>query len=377
MGIQKKWRLFFEPLFVEIYKVENFKKPHFDEYQQFESILDDWLKNQSPFWSFEKITEVHDDQTVFPLWKIVCEKKDSRKLQSEKTTLILVGGVHGLERIGSQLCISMLEKYYQLSSWDHIFLEKLEHFRLVIIPFVNPAGIQSRTRSNPNGVDLMRNAPIEATEKVPFLAGGQNLTRKIPWYRGNPQQMEIESEFLVREIAIEANKSKFTVSLDIHSGFGMNDQIWFPWAFTKKPFPKLDFMTLMMEKFEQIFPYHIYTIEPQSKVYCTHGDLWDYILHEKVQNLNMIPLTLELGSWIWVKKNPFQIFKLDGLFNPIKKHRIRRTMRRHQLFIDFLMRFLIFTQSEQFRNLDLTDYYNKGLDKWYPHLKKIGSSSVD
>lgn len=357
--------------------MKNFKEPDFDEYQQFESVRSEWMRNPSPIWSFEKITEIEHQQTLYPLWKVICENPKSRKPQSEKTTLILVGGVHGLERIGSQLCVSMLEKYYQLSTWDQIFLEKLEHFRLVIIPFVNPVGIHNRTRSNPNGVDLMRNAPILATEKVPFLAGGQTITNKLPWFRGNPDKMEPESEFLISQITTESYKSKFTVSLDIHSGFGMNDQIWFPWAFTKKPFPKLDFMTLMMEKFEQIFPYHIYTIEPQSKVYCTHGDLWDYILHEKVNSLNMIPLTLELGSWIWVKKNPFQIFKLDGLFNPIKKHRIRRTIRRHQLFIDFLMRFLIYTQSDQFKNIDLIEYYNKGIEKWYPHLQKIGSSSED
>lgn len=350
-----------------------FKAPKFDEYLQFERLFSKWQKSQNPLWKFETISTIQDQGTEYPLWKITCENKNSKKPTSEKTTLILTGGIHGLERIGSQLCVSMMEKYYELSCWDQIFTEKLEHLRIVFMPFANPAGIQNRTRSNPNGVDLMRNAPITATEKVPFLAGGHRISPKLPWFQGYENTpLEKESQFIVEQTLFEISQSKLTLSLDIHSGFGLTDQIWFPWAFTKKPYPKLDFMTLMMEKFEQIYPFHIYKIEPQSKVYCTHGDLWDYIAHEKLNSLSFIPLTLELGSWIWVKKNPLQIFKLDGLFNPIKNHRVRRTIRRHQLFIDFIMRFLIYTQSENFKEIDLVSYYNKGIQRWYPQLKKIG-----
>jgi len=353
---------------------QTYNSPQFDEYLQFEKLLLKWQTSKNPYWKFEHLSTVYNKNTTYPLWKITCENVNSIKKPQDKTTLIMTGGVHGLERIGSQLCLSMMEKYFELSCWDCIFLEKLQHLRLVFIPFVNPAGIQNRTRSNPNGIDLMRNAPIMATEKVPFLAGGHRISNRLPWYQGDKSApLEAESQFVVDQTLLEISKSKLTLSLDIHSGFGLTDQIWFPWAFTKKPYPKLDFMALMIEKFELLHPFHIYKIEPQSKVYCTHGDLWDYIAHEKNNSLNFIPLTLELGSWMWVKKNPLQIFKLDGLFNPIKQHRLKRTIRRHQLFIDFIMRFLIFTQTENFKKIDLQNYYNKGIQKWYPHLKKIGS----
>lgn len=348
--------------------------PRFDEYLQFEQLRAKHVNQPNHYWSFETTHSIEHKSTTFPLWKITCENKKSTKPTSEKVTLIITGGIHGLEHIGSQLCVSLIEKYFEFSNWDQVFQSKLDHLRIIFFPFANPAGIQELTRSNPNGVDLMRNAPIESTEKVPFLLGGQRFSPKISWYRGiENTKMEIESEYLVNAVTEEVQKSKFALSLDIHSGFGFKDQLWFPWAFTKKPFPKLDFITVMMEYFEKLYPFHIYKIEPQSKVYCTHGDLWDYIAHDKVKTTNYIPLTLELGSWIWVKKNPLQIFKWDGLFNPIKKHRIKRTLRRHQLLIDFMIRFLIFSQTEQFKQMNLIEYYNKGLKKWYQQNQKIGS----
>jgi hypothetical protein len=51
-----------------------------------------------------------------------------------------------------------------------------------------------------------------------------------------------------------------------------------------------------------------------------------------------LPLTLEMGSWLWVKKNPGQLFSLHGLFNPIVEHRLHRVLRRHTAWLDFLMR---------------------------------------
>ena len=51
-----------------------------------------------------------------------------------------------------------------------------------------------------------------------------------------------------------------------------------------------------------------------------------------------IPWTLEMGSWNWVRKNPFQLMSLTGPFNPIVPHRLRRVQRHHLLLIDFFLR---------------------------------------
>jgi len=51
-----------------------------------------------------------------------------------------------------------------------------------------------------------------------------------------------------------------------------------------------------------------------------------------------LPLTLELGSWMWVKKNLWQVFSWEGMFNPVKRHRYARTMRRHNHLLEFLLK---------------------------------------
>lgn len=51
-----------------------------------------------------------------------------------------------------------------------------------------------------------------------------------------------------------------------------------------------------------------------------------------------LPMTLEMGSWLWIRKNPRQLFTRHGIFNPIKEHRIRRVLRRHATLLEFLTR---------------------------------------
>jgi len=69
------------------------------------------------------------------------------------------------------------------------------------------------------------------------------------------------------------------------------------------------------------------------------SDLWDH-LHDRRRAVCggvLLPLTLEMGSWTWVRKNPAQILSSLGRFNPTKPHRHRRTLRRHLPLLDFLL----------------------------------------
>ena len=89
--------------------------------------------------------------------------------------------------------------------------------------------------------------------------------------------------------------SEAVISLDLHSGFGMRDRIWFPFSFCKKPFDQISQVQSLIELFEDVYPYHVYQIEPQSKGYLLNGDVWDY-LFLKFQKQNQagtfLPLTL-------------------------------------------------------------------------------------
>ncbi|HYY62432.1 MAG TPA: M14 family zinc carboxypeptidase, partial [Burkholderiales bacterium] len=94
------------------------------------------------------------------------------------------GGVHGLERVGTHVVLSFLASLIARLERDESFERLLAEVRLVFMPLVNPVGMRRHTRSNANGVDLMRNAPLESREHVAFLVGGQRVTRWLPWYRG-------------------------------------------------------------------------------------------------------------------------------------------------------------------------------------------------
>ncbi|WP_372652111.1 DUF2817 domain-containing protein [Halobacteriovorax sp.] len=254
-------------------------------------------------------------------------------------TLVLVGGVHGLEKIGTHVVLSYLNFLFEQLKWNQDLQSFFKNFNLIAIPMVNPVGVAHNKRSNGNGVDLMRNAPVDAINKSLFLIGGHRISPLLPWYRGKKgDPMQAEAKTLCDAIKRVISKSPKTLVIDFHSGFGLKDRLWYPYAKSSDQFPAIDQVNNIQKIFDRTIPQHIYQIEPQSDQYTTHGDLWDYLFDWKEDNFNQhdfIPWTLEMGSWTWLKKNPIQIFSKLGLFNPIKNHRYDRTMRRHLLLIDF------------------------------------------
>lgn len=308
-------------------------------------------------------TIIHHDEH-FPIYSFSIGSKEP-----SAPTLFVTGGVHGIERIGAQLAWSLLKTTIDRLVWDKAHQELFQHIRLVIIPLINPVGYKKFKRSNGNNVDLMRNAPVKAVDPVPFLVGGQRLTPALPWYQGKISEMEEENIAVERKFFDVASKSRTIISVDFHSGFGMRDRIWFPFSYTKTPFDQLPEMHAFSRLFEETYPFHIYQIEPQSKSYLISGDLWDYFYLE-MKKVNpegiYLPLTLEMGSWSWVKKNPWQLFSREGIFNPVKEHRLKRTYRRHTLLFDFLLKALY--SDQVWGHLDETIRNHHGLqarEKWY------------
>jgi hypothetical protein len=209
------------------------------------------------------------------------------------------------------------------------------------MPLINPGGMWQSTRCNPLGVDLMRNAPIEAAGRVPFLLGGHRISPYLPWYRGPAGAgMESENQALCRIVQEELLPRCFSIAVDCHSGFGSRDRVWFPYAHSVDPIAHLADILTLEELFQQIYPSNKYLFEPQSVQYRTHGDVWDFLYLQAQQDKSktFLPLTLEMGSWLWVKKNPRQLFSRQGIFNPSVEHRLHRVLRGHTVWLDFLMR---------------------------------------
>ena len=166
-----------------------------------------------------------------------------------------------------------------------------------------------------------------------------------------------ERELLGRPLAL---------ALDCHSGFGMRDRIWFPFAHRRAPIARLPELHALHAIFAASHVQHPYVFEPQSAQYLTHGDLWDHlVLRSEGRAGVFLPLTLEMGSWLWVKKNPRQLFSRLGMFNPVIEHREQRVLRRHLPLLDFLVRAGIAAQQWLPSGAARDEHRRAGMRRWY------------
>ncbi|HET7867710.1 MAG TPA: M14 family zinc carboxypeptidase, partial [Burkholderiaceae bacterium] len=231
------------------------------------------IEEGRPHLHAEVLCEVSAGGNALPVW-VLTLGNPSRELPA----VGFFGGVHGLERIGAEVLLAFLRHLVARLVWDEQLHRQLEQLRLVFMPIVNPGGLMLGTRANPQGVDLMRNAPLEARERVPFLLGGQRHSAALPWYRGaESAPMQAESAALCAVVQQELLGRPFALVLDCHSGFGLRDRLWFPHAHTTQPMAHLAEVHALGAIFDRSHPHHRYLLEPQSRQYLAHGDLWDHL----------------------------------------------------------------------------------------------------
>jgi len=309
---------------------------------------------------------VRHGRESFPIYSVAFGSKDPTA-----PTLALIGGVHGQEKIGSQVVLSYLESLTELIQWDELTHQTLEKSRILFLPIVNPVGMFLLRRGNGNRVDLMRNGPLDVVEPTYPLLGGQRISPYLPWYRGPKEgPMEVEAQVLCDFIRQEVLPSRVSIAVDCHSGYGSVDRLWFPYSRTVKPYPDLAEAFALKTLLDNTYPNHIYCMEPGSQGYTIGGDLWDYLYEEHRntpgQDKRFFPVTLEMGSWLWLKKNPVQLFSAMGLFHPIHPHRHKRILRRHITLIDFLHRAVV--SHQRWANLDQgrEEIYKNAIEHWYP-----------
>ncbi len=307
--------------------------------------------------------EVSLSDKRFPVYRLTLGNPDPRL-----PAIGFFGGVHGLERIGTQVLLYFLQGLLARLEWDKSLHQLLRDVRLVFMPLINPGGMWQSTRCNPQGVDLMRNAPVEAAGRVPFLLGGHRISPNLPWYRGVAgAEMESENHALCRAVHEELLPRPFSIAVDCHSGFGSRDRIWFPYAHSVTPIPHLADILSLEELFQNIYPNNKYLFEPQSLQYRTHGDIWDYLYRQAQQDQSktFLTLTLEMGSWLWVKKNPRQLFSRQGIFNPSVEHRLHRVLRGHSVWLDFLMRAACSNENWLVKGPDRGRLQERAVARWY------------
>lgn len=283
------------------------------------------------------------------------------------------GGVHGLERIGAEVVLAWLRSLVMRLRWDETLHRQLEHMHIVLMPLVNPGGLRLGTRANPQGVDLMRNAPVDSDDAGPWLVGGHRIGPGLPWYRGPlGAPMQPEAQALCDVVQAELLPRPFSLVVDCHSGFGLHDRLWFPFAHTARPMPQLAALHALGEVMDQSMPHHPYILEPQSRQYRAHGDLWDHLVLATPPGHVFLPLTLEMGSWLWVKKNPRQLFSRLGLFNPLIGHRQQRVLRRHLAWLDFASRAAASPARWLPHGAAQAQHHDAALTRWYRRAGPAG-----
>lgn len=167
------------------------RKGHLPEMEDLESLI----KEYQHLLRVDQIDEVEHRGKRFPLTTVELGSKDPKA-----SVFALFGGVHGLERIGTHVVLVYLRHLLQSLQWDKTLQRRLEESRFVFMPIVNPVGMFHFRRSNANGVDLMRNAPVEGEGSSSQFFSGHRISPKLPCYRGEAGTMEKEAQVLCQVV---------------------------------------------------------------------------------------------------------------------------------------------------------------------------------
>lgn len=283
----------------------------------------------------------------FPIYVVEIGKPKAIK----KNPSGLVAGVHGLETIGIRVLLDFLDHIFKKTGAEILDEIKSGKLGIACIPILNPGGVALTTRSNPKGVDLMRNSGVDA-EKAPFFFGGQRITKSLPYYRGNSLQPESKVLYRFLKEYFFPVKNSLLPIIDIHSGYGTIDHVWWPYARTHKECEDDFLFHKISNHLAQEKNHTSYKFGPQSETYTTHGDLWDMLYDQFLKkqetrkpkhNSRLLPLTLEIGTWADLKQNPLKLLKKRGIFNPARENK-KKSIESHR---KFLMDVLRISQTKQ------------------------------
>ncbi|MCK7499971.1 MAG: hypothetical protein MZW92_63690 [Comamonadaceae bacterium] len=195
-------------------------------------------------------------------------------------------------------------------------------------------------------MDLMRNAPVEARGKrARSCSAASASVPRLPWYRGRGGRADGGRE--PRRCAAWSRRSCCRRRLQPRPGLPLRLRPARPHLVSLRPHARRRSGHLAGGPCPdgpvrpQAYPHHDYLFEPQSRQYLDPRRPVGPSLPEgagRRPSAMFLPLTLEMGSWRWVKKSPRQMFSLLGMFNPLPQHRLQRVLRRHLVWLDFLTR---------------------------------------
>src|SRR5262249_36849377 len=98
--------------------------------------LERMIEHHASLLDVRTLGQVKHGEHRFPLYVIGLGTKNL-----DAPAVGFFGGVHGLERIGTQVLLAFLNSLLSRLQWDRLLQRQLSSIRLVFMPLVNPAGM--------------------------------------------------------------------------------------------------------------------------------------------------------------------------------------------------------------------------------------------
>lgn len=125
-------------------------------------------------------------------------------------TIIIVAGTHGEEKPIQLALANMMSAIYDEWQDDEVLQHLRMCYRFVIIPCVNPWGLENNTRGNSNGVDINRNSYVNGIWDV---SGSSDPTDTR--YKGPTANSEKETQYV--QSVMETYKGNAVMFVDLHT----------------------------------------------------------------------------------------------------------------------------------------------------------------
>lgn len=210
--------------------------------------------------------------------------------------------LHGLERIGTRVLLVFLRGLLNRLKWDPLLHRQLESLRMVFVPLVNPGGIvaQPALQSEWRRSHAQRAAGRAGTRALPARRPAFQRPPALVSRPGRPAHAggKPESQGVVAEELLPRGSAWRWIAIPASACATASG---FPTPIPPRLFPHLPEVHALKDLFDQTYPTHNYVVEPQSRQYLAHGDLWDHFYLEARAQAGgaervFLPLTLEMGS---------------------------------------------------------------------------------
>jgi hypothetical protein len=96
--------------------------------------LERLMREHSSLLQAYREANIQHDAIDFPVYSLTLGSRDPNA-----PTLLLTGGIHGIERIGSQVLIAWLETLLERLQWDTGLQQQLQQLQLVVMPIIADA----------------------------------------------------------------------------------------------------------------------------------------------------------------------------------------------------------------------------------------------